>query len=263
MNTFMTGDYIDDVVNIDGFPQHIMVFANTIYGDILRGADDYGVLLSPEQKYGGIAVWQRDNFFIGYGVNLKRFDIGIYGSPMEDRNRIGIGVGRAYFTTRLDLSAIVNKETNIDEYWELNIRGLKRKGDYILMLRYGFRNTTAFYEYSQHRIGLMAQRLVLNEGFVYLAAEFNILDGDYTDDFALVFAGLELPLNRTFSFRIGCREAFNEANDFVPDTWEVQPGICVKIRDFSFDFHLNKERFFDKDLTFINSCGLDLNFGSF
>lgn len=261
MNTLMIGDYIDDVVNIGIYPQHINIYPNTFYGDIFSSTTDFGMVMMPLEKYGGIAIWQRKDFYIGYGITVRKLELGIIGSPVKDHNRFGLGIGYTTFNSRIDISGIISNETNLNEGFNINLRILKRKSEYILIPRYTVNIQSEPYDYQSHNIGLALQRLILSDGFVVLGAELLLQKGDIEPDLAYCFAGFELPLNKTFCLRMGAREKFNK--DFVPVDWQVEPGIGLYIREFNLDFHLNQERLFNKDLTFISSFGLDLNFGRF
>ncbi|MEO0185386.1 MAG: hypothetical protein ABIL20_06280, partial [candidate division WOR-3 bacterium] len=231
------------------------------YGDILSSITDYGVVITPIEKYGGIAFWQHKNFNIGYGIIVKKFELGIMGSPVKDRNRFGAGIGYSTFNARIDFSGIINNETNVNEGYNFNLRLLKRISEYVIIPRYSLGLQSEPYDYQSHNIGITLQRLILNDGFIFLGIEGLLREGDIDPDFAYCFAGFELPLNRTFYLRMGAREEFNE--DLIPSKWQFEPGIGLRIREFNIDFHLNQERLFDKDTTFFCSFGLDLNFGKF
>ncbi|MGB9720449.1 MAG: hypothetical protein ACPL28_03075 [bacterium] len=261
MNTLMVGDYIDDPVNIDIYPQHINIFPNAFYGDILFSHTDYGVVITPIEKYGGIAFWQHKNFNIGYGIIVKKFELGIMGSPVKDRNRLGAGIGYSTFNSRIDFSGIINNETNVNEGYNFNLRLLRRMSEYIVIPRYSLGIQFEPYDYQSHNVGLTLQRLILNDGFIFLGMECLLREGDIDADFAYCFAGFELPLNRTFCLRMGAREEFDQ--DLIPTGWQFEPGIGLRIKEFNIDFHLNQERLFDKDTTFFCSFGLNLDFGRF
>ncbi|MEO0136156.1 MAG: hypothetical protein ABIL40_10975 [candidate division WOR-3 bacterium] len=262
MNTLMVGDYIDDPVNIGLYPQHLNVFPNNFYGDILETTNSaFGMVITPLEKYGGIAFYQDKNFSIGYGVTIKKFEFGIMISPAKDHNRLGAGIGYATIDTRIDLSSVINAETNVNEGYGLHLRLLKRKAEYIVIPRYIFNLSYEPYEYQSHNLGLALQRLILNDGFVILGFEYLLQNGAINADREYCFAAFELPLNRTFYLRMGAREEFDK--DFVPIKWHVEPGLGLRIREFNLDFHLNQERLFNKETTFFKSFGLDLNFGRF
>ncbi len=261
MNTLMIGDYIDDPVNIGIYPQHINVFPNNFYGDIFSSNTDFGIVVTPIEKYGGLGFWQDKNFYIGYGITVKKFELGIMGSPVKDHNRFGIGLGYATIDMRVDISGIINNETNVNEGYDFHLRLLKRKAEYILIPRYSLNIQSKPYDYQSHNIGLALQRLILNDGFAILGMEYLVRKGDIEADRVYFFAGFELPLNRTFYLRVGAREEFDE--DFVPQKWTVEPGLGMRIREFNLDFHLNQERLFNDDAYLFKSFGLDLNFGKF
>ncbi|MCX7994999.1 MAG: hypothetical protein N3A65_04400 [candidate division WOR-3 bacterium] len=262
MNNLMVGDYIDDPVNIGVYPQHINVFSNNFYGDILSPVKtNFGLVITPVEKYGGIYLSQDENFTIGYGITLKKIEIGIMGSPVKDQNRLGAGIGYVTMDTRADFSAIFNNELNKNEGYELHIRVLKRKTEYILIPRYSLVFRKDPNGYHSHNMGLALQRLILNDGFVILGMEYLLREGAISSDRVYCFMGLELALNRTFYLKIGAREEFDE--DFVPVKWSVEPGLGLRIKEFNLDFHLNQERLFNKETTFFKSFGLDLNFGRF
>jgi len=261
MNTLMIGDYIDDPVNIGIYPQHINVFPNNFYGDIFSSNTDFGIVVTPIEKYGGLGFWQDKNFYIGYGITVKKFELGIMGSPVKDHNRFGIGLGYATIDMRVDISGIINNETNVNEGYDFHLRLLKRKAEYILIPRYSLNIQSKPYDYQNHNVGLALQRLILNDGFAILGMEYLVRKGDIEADRAYFFAGFELPLNRTFYLRAGAREEFDE--DFVPQKWTVEPGLGMRIREFNLDFHLNQERLFNDDAHLFKSFGLDLNFGKF
>ncbi len=265
MATLMAGPYIDDIINIGIYPQHIMFYQNSLYGDITSTTEDYGFIITPDAKYGALAFWESPSnaggFDIGYAVKLANFDFGLFGSPIENHKQIGFGIGRTFFTRRIDLSFIYRQIVN-DDNWKLNLRLLKRKGDFAIIPMYQLQLLDgAFIDYSNHAIGLIVQRFVLNEGFVFCGAEYDMTRGDLEADQTIVHTGFELPLSRILILRLGVKEEF--ANGFDPGTWQVEPGISIRIREFNLDFHLNKERLYDKELTFFKSFGIELDFGRF
>ncbi len=262
----MAGDYIDDLINIDLYPHQIVMYANNLYGDIERQIEDYGIIITPDKKYGAIACWQnvRSNsgFNIGYGVNLFDFNIGISGSPVEDHQRFGIGIGRTFFDKRFDISFLLSNET-FDEWYKFNVRLSGRKGDFLIVPKYGLDHVQEPFDYSRHRIGIMLQRLVFKDGFVYFIGEYDFSRGDIEYDYTNVYAGLEMPINKRIALRGGVIEQFT--NGFESPTWEIESGFSVRVKEFTLDFHLNKERLFSEYFTLFifNSFGLDLNFGRF
>jgi hypothetical protein len=264
--TFMIQDLIDDPVNIAAFPNQISLFPNYLWGDISRTVpEDFGIILSPSDKFGAFSVGQTNRpitqgFNIGYGRQIINFDIGISGMYLTDYKHFGVGIGRTFFSKRFDLAFLMNDETD-NQWWRINEHMLIRKGDFILAERYSFIKNHLPYSYDQHLITPFIQRLILNEGFVYLAAQFVIQKGDIENDYTDVYAGVELPLNRTFILRLGVVENFND--DFVPIGYQIQPGLGLKIREFGIDFLLNKGRLSDHNDPLVNSVGLDLNFGRF
>lgn len=264
MAVLMAQDYIDDLINIGIYPHQITIFRNNLYGDIAQDMEDYGIILTPDIKYGAVAFWQDalpdGKFNLGYGINLHKFDIGAFGSLVKDRTQFGFGFGRTFFTRRVDLSFIVNNELN-DEWFQFNLRFSQRKSDFIIVPKYKLNYVTEPYEYSNHIIGLLLQRLVLNEGFVFFIAEYDFSRGDIESNYTNVYAGFELPVSRMVVLRLGVSEQFTDG--FETPTWQLEPGIGLLIKGFNFDLHLNKDRLSDKDASLINSFGLDLNFGRF
>ena len=260
----MGGSYIDDIVYIDQYPHMLVGYANALYGDIAQELSGYGIIMSPERKFGAFGCWQnmqtRQGFNIGYAVKLMNFDIGISGSPVTDHYRIGVGVGRAFFGRRIDLSFLATDAID-EESIDLNARLACRRGDFILMPKYALTVVQEPSEYSQHRLGLMLQRLILNDGFVYFIAEYDFTRGDLTSDLTHIYAGLDLPLNRTFGVLLGINETFIDG--FETPQWQLATGISVFIREFVFAFHINHERFFDKDEPLLHSFGLNLDFSRF
>lgn len=260
----MAGSYIDDIVYIDQYPHMLLGYANFLYGDIKQELGGYGFIVSPERKYGTIGCWQNvragQGFNIGYAVKLMDFDIGISGSPVSDHYRIGIGIGRAFFSRRIDVSFLATDAID-EESIDLNARIACRRGDFILMPKYTLTVMQEPSEYNRHRLGLMLQRLILNDGFVYFIAEYDFTRGDIASDLTHVHAGLDLPLNRTFGVLFGVKETFIDG--FETPEWQVATGITVSIREFVFALHINHDRFFDKDEPLLHSFGLDLNFGRF
>jgi len=268
MGTLMVGDYIDDLVNISVYPHHIAIYSNNFYGDISKSVEDYGIIITPDIKYGALAFWQTDSisglpgggFNIGYAINLHKFDIGAFGSLIENRTQFGFGFGRSFFASRIDLSFLMNDETD-NTWYQFNLRLSKRKTEFIIVPKYKLNYFREPYKYSNHRIGLLLQRLILNEGFVFFAAEYDLSRGDIAFDHTNIYAGFELPLSRILVLRLGVHEQFT--NGFETPQWQLEPGIGLQIREFSLDFHLNKERLSDKETTLVNSFGLELNFGRF
>lgn len=264
MDALMAGDYIDDIVNIGVYPHQLIQYQNNIYGDVKNGIDDYGLIMSLVPKFGAFGVWQNPvqdrGFNIGYAVSLKKFEIGISGSPGENQTVFGIGIGRLFFDQRFDASLLFN-ETNAGEWFTFNLRLAKRKGDYIMMPRYSVDSWNEPYEYYRHRIGLMLQRVIFNDGFVFFIAEYDLSRGDIENDNTHIHVGLDLPISRKIALLLGVKENF--VDGFESPEWFVEPGISIRIREFTLDFHLNQERLYNKDVTLFNSFGLELNFGRF
>jgi len=266
VQTLMVPDVIDDPVNILIFPHQMVQYANCLWGDIHRtAAEDFGIIFSPGPRFGALALWQQSGdlvpgFNFGYGRRLFRFDLGFSGMYMSDHKHFGIGVGRTFFSKRVDLSFQYNDDINT-KWYRINQHSLFRKGDYILAYRYAFVQHREPNDYLNHRIALSIQRLVLSEGFVHVSAEYIIQSGDFFEDFLDLYAGAELPLSRTFVFRLGMMEELNA--DMVPISFEFQPGIGMRIREFTLDFQFNKDRLHHKEATLVNSFGVDLNFGGF
>lgn len=261
MNTLLAGDFIDDPVNIAVFPQHIALFQNTLYGDITGSLDDFGIIVAVKPQLGGLAVWEKDNLNVGYGTTVRRFDIGLHASPVKDDTRFGVGLGRAFFASRCDLSFLMSTADQ-NKNFAINLRCLKRKMDFIIVDRYAYSNYKEPLEFQTHYFGLMLQRLVLSEGFAFLAADY-LYNTSSSPDIVKVYSGFELPLSSLVYLRLGCRDAFTIDEGLNAGNLEVEPGIALHIRDFSLDFHLNRDRFFDKNLTLVKSFGADLNFGKF
>jgi len=264
--TFIIPDLIDDPINISAFPHQINLYPNYFWGDIGRMKPEaFGIIIMPGEKFGSFALWQTsrpitEGFNVGYARSVFNFDVGVSGMYLNDYKHFGVGLGRTYFSKRIDLSFLMNDETN-NQWYRVNEHLLFRQGDFIIAERYSFVKNHAPYEYVNHKFAPIIQRMILNEGFVYLAAEYNNQSGSIETDYTDIFAGVELPLNRTFALRLGAVEHLNE--DFIPTSYLVQPGISVRIREFNFDFLLNKNRFFDRQEPLINSFGLDLNYGRF
>ncbi len=266
VQTLMVPDMIDDPVNISIFPHHMVQYANCLWGDIhSTTAEDFGLILSPGPRLGALAVWQQSGdlipgFNFGYGRRIFRFDLGLSGMFMSDHKHFGIGLGRTFFSKRIDLSFLYNDDVTT-KWYRINLHSLVRKSDYILAYRYAYLQNREPLDYLNHKIALMIQRLVLSEGFVHVAAEYNVQRGDIEADFLDVYAGAELPLSQTFVLRLGMKEELN--SDWEPIGFEFQPGIGVRIRQFTLDFQINKDRLHHKEATIVNSFGVDLNFGGF
>lgn len=255
MNTLMLGDYIDDPVNIDIYPQHIAVFENYFYGDILPKIPAYGLIFTPIPKHGGIGFWNHcSNFNLGYANTIKKIDFGIMGSVVKDLNRLGLGLGYSSFNRRIDLSII----TDINKGFGINLRLIQRKSEFILVSRYSFHEE---YDYQGHKIGVVLQRLILNDGFVFGGGEYILQNDETPAEWVYCYAGFELPLNRTFYLRMGVREIFDE--DFIPRALSINPGIGLGIRDIDIDFHLDQGLIFDGKLPFFTTFGVNVNFGGF
>lgn len=260
----MAGDYIDDVVYVDQYPHTLLDHANVLYGDLQQQLSGYGFILSPVERFGVAGCWQNNligqGFNIGYALRLMDFDIGISGSPVTDHYRIGIGIGRAFFNRRIDASFLTTDGIE-EESIDLNVRIACRHGDFLLVPKYALTVMQDPSEYSRHRLGVMVQRLILDDGFVYVIAEYDFARGDTENDLTHVHAGLDLALNRTFGILLGIKETFIDG--FGTPQWQVATGISASIREFTFTFHINQDRFFDKDESLLDSFGLELDFGRF
>jgi len=265
LDVLMTDDLVDDVLLIDRYPNHIIGYANSLFGDLTGSITDYGIIITPDRKFGALAFWQNaadsSGFNIGYALTILRFDIGVSVSPVTDDYRYGIGIGRTYFSRRFDLSLLINDAPNAQSY-DVQFRCTKQKGDFVIVPRYALRYVTEPDEFQNHRIGLMIQRLVLSEGFVYLAGEYEFERGGTTDiDLTHFYAGLELPVFKKLALLLGAKETFTDG--FESPVWQIQPGISLRLRDFRIDLHLNREWFFEDRVNILHSIGLDLNFGRF
>ncbi|MBE0431884.1 hypothetical protein IBX73_00310 [candidate division WOR-3 bacterium] len=262
--TLMAGDYIDDVVMTDIYPHRMLAYRNTIYLDITPGPEDFGIFFSPFAKYGVLGVWQNpvpvNGFNLGYAVNIFKFGVGASVSPVKDNLRLGIGVGRDFFNQYAEISYLTLDGTP-DKWHRVTARYLHRMADFSIVPRYSADFVMEPYDYAKHRFGVMVQRTILNEGFVYLGAEYEAGRGDIEFDSTRIHAGVEMKLSRIFVLRCGVAERFT--GSLENGQWQVEPGIGVRVRDFSVDLHLNKDRFFDKEQTFFKSVGLDFNFGRF
>jgi hypothetical protein len=264
----MTGDYIDDIVNIKSYPHLISLYYNSLYGDIASDGEDYGLIITPDIKYGAIAFWQDGEpqgvFNLGYGIDLFKFNIGAFCSLVEDHTKFGIGFGRSFFSRRFDCSFIFDDKSNYEQY-QFNLRYSERRSDFIIVPKYQLNYYTESFEYTNHVLGILLQRLIFSEGFVFFMAEYDFSRGDIEYDNTNVNAGFELPLSKIVILRLGVSEQFT--NGLESPIWYVEPGVGLQIRGFSIDFHVNKDWLFDKnedeDVGLIKSFGLDLNFGRF
>jgi hypothetical protein len=264
MSTLMAGDYVDDIVYTDLYPHRLLVYKNNLYLDVASGPDDFGVIATPDMKYGVIACWQNPvtdyGFNIGYAITLLKFDLGLSLSPAKDNTRFGLGIGRTFFAQRFDVSFLTFD--GITEKWHrFSVRYTRKMSDYNIIPKYTYDYVFEPSDCGKHKLGLMFQRFILNEGFVYLGAEYDFSRGDIEYDSTHIHAGVELKLTRLLVLRCGVAEHFD--SDFANAEWQVEPGIGLRIRDFNLDFHFNKDRLFDKEQTFFKSFGLDFNFGRF
>lgn len=264
MSALMAGDYIDDIIYTDIYPQRLLTYENTLFLDIRSGPEDFGMVTTPNPKYGVIACWQNPvsdyGFNFGYAINVFNFDVGISLSPIKDNTRFGLGFGRTFFDQHIDVSFLTFDGVT-DKWHRFTARYVRRISDYNIVPKYSFDYVFDPFDYGRHKIGVMLQRLILSEGFVFLGAEYDFSRGDIEHDSTHIHAGVELKLTRLFVLRCGVAEHFDE--NFENAEWQVEPGIGLRIRDFSIDFHLNKDRLFDKEQTFFKSFGLDFNFGRF
>ncbi len=264
MSALMAGDYIDDIVNIDLYPHRLLAYANNLYLDIGPDNRDFGAFVTPNEKYGALGLWQNpvaeNGFNIGYAVSLYKFDLGFSFSPNKDNLRLGFGIGRDLFDQNIEVSFLTLDGTAEDRH-TFRVQYSRRMGDYNIVPRYTLDYVSDPLDYKKHRLGIMFQRMILNEGFVYVGAEYDFTRGDLEIDSTHVHAGVELRLNRYLVLRCGVAEHFEDS--FENGTWYIEPGIGLRIRDFSIDFHLNEERLFDKEQTFFKSFGLDFFFGRF
>jgi len=264
MSTLMTGDYIDDVVYADLYPHHMLTYKNNLYIDIGSSQDDFGVIVTPEMKYGVVACWQNPvtdfGFNLGYAITLFNFDLGLSFSPIKDNIRFGLGIGRTFFDQHVDVS-FLTFDGITDKWHKFTVRYARRINDYYIVPKYSYDYIFEPLDWGKHKFGIMLQRVILNEGFVYLGAEYDFSRGDVEYDSTHIHAGVELKLTRVLVLRCGVAEHFE--SDFANAEWQIEPGIGLRIRDFNLDFHFNKDRLFDKDQTLFKSFGLDFNFGRF
>jgi hypothetical protein len=264
MSTLMAGDYLEDMIYTDLYPQSILAYENSLFLDIGSGKDDFGVAVTPKTKYGVLACWQNPTtehgFNLGYALNILEFNVGLSLSPVKDNTRFGLGIGRYFFDQRIDISFLTFDGVN-EKWHKFMARYVRRISDYSIVPRYSFDYVFEPSDYGKHRIGVIIQRFVLNEGFVFLGAEYDFSRGDIEYDSTHIHAGVEFNLNRLFVLRCGVVEHF--VGNFENAEWQVEPGIGLRVRDFKIDFHFNKDRLFDKEETFFKSFGLDFKFGRF
>ncbi|UCF71433.1 MAG: hypothetical protein JSW49_03930 [candidate division WOR-3 bacterium] len=264
MSTLMTGDFIDDIFYTDRYPHRLLNYQNSLFLDIDTANADYGIFVTPNIRYGVLGLWQNSatehGFNIGYAINLYKFDIGTSFSPVKDNMRFALSIGRDIFNQHVDIS-FLTFDGEIEKMHSIRARYAVRLKDFIVTPRYAFDYVIEPADFQNHRFGVMVQRVILNEGFVYVGAEYDMARGDIENDSTHIHAGVELKLNRSLVLRCGAVEHF--INGFEDPHWQVEPGIGLRIRDFSIDFHLNKDRLFDKEQTFVKSFGLDFFFGRF
>ena len=264
MSTLMTGDYIDDIIYTDLYPHRLLVYKNNLYLDIGSGRDDFGVIATPNMKYGVIACWQNPvidyGFNVGYAITLFKFDMGLSLSPAKDNIRFGLGVGRTLFDQRFDLS-FLTFDGSTEKWHRFSVRYARRMSDYNIIPKYSYDYIFEPLDNREHKFGIMFQRFILSEGFVYLGTEYDVSRGDVEYDSIHIHAGVEVKLTRILVLRCGVAEHFE--SDFANAEWQVEPGIGLRIRDFNLDLHFNKDRLFDKEQTLFKSFGLDFNFGRF
>jgi len=249
-------DYLDDVINITRYPSQIMHYPNFLYGDIGNRSEDYGIIIAPEPNFGRFGIWQLNQFNLGYGINIHKFDIGISGSPVHNQRQFAIGLSYHRFAGRCDLGIRFS-----DSLYTFGIRSSQRKGDFSLNPKYSFTNYRKPYKYFEHRLGILLQRFILSEGYVYLGAEYNPARGDIENDISRIYTGLELALSNRIMVRCGATEKFKDK--FERPEWQLETGIGITVRGIRFDCHLNKARLFDKELTIFNLVGFELDFGRF
>ena len=264
MSALMAGDYIDDIIYTDIYPQRLLTYENTLFLDIRSGPEDFGIVATPDPKYGVIACWQNPvadyGFNFGYAINVFNFNVGISLSPIKDNTRFGLGLGRTFFDQHIDVSFLTFDGVT-DKWHRFTARYVRRIGDYNIVPKYSFDYVFAPFDYGRHKIGAVLQRIILNEGFVFLGAEYGFSRGDIEYDSTHIHTGVELKLTRLFVLRCGVVEHFD--GNFENAEWQVEPGIGLRIRDFGIDFHFNKDRLFDKEQTFFKSFGMDFSFGRF
>jgi hypothetical protein len=264
MAALMAGDFIDDIVFVDLYPHCLIDYQNNLFLDIATNTADFGIIGTPNEKYGVLGFWQNpsaeNGFNIGYAVSLYKFDLGFSFSPNEDNLRLGFGIGRDLFDQSVEVSFLTIDGTVQDRH-TLRVRYSRRMGDFRITPRYALEYVSDPVDFKKHKLGIMFQRIILNEGFVYAGAEYDFTRGDIEIDSIHIHGGVELRLNRYLVLRCGIVEHFE--NSFENGTWYIEPGIGLRIRDFSIDFHLNEERLFDKEQTFFKSFGLDFYFGRF
>ena len=111
---------------------------------------------------------------------------------------------------------------------------------------------------------MLVQRLVFNDGFVFIGAEYEVTRGDLEDEFTNIYAGLEMPISRKVFLLLGVYERISD--DFEALEWRIEPGFSIRIKEFTFDFHINTDTIFkDEEFTLFifKSLGFELNFGKF
>jgi hypothetical protein len=264
MATLMAGDYLEDIIYTDLYPQNLLAYENRLFLDISSGHQDFGIFATPDAKYGVLACWQNPSenygFNIGYALHIFKFNAGVSLSPVKDNTRFGLGVGRDFFDQRFDLSFLTFDGAS-EKWHKFTARYSRKKGDYDIVPRYSFEYVFEPSDFGKHEIGITVQRLILNEGLVFLGAEYDFGRGDIEYDSTHIHAGVELKLNRLFVLRCGIVEHF--VGSFEDAQWQVEPGIGLHVRDFKIDFHFNKDRLFDREEAVFKSFGLDFNFGRF
>ena len=264
LNVLAGSDYLDDPVNIAQYPNQIPVYGNSLFGDIHQSIEDFGLVYATRHNVGALGIWQTPEpnlgFYIGYGINIFRFDVGAMISPVHESLRYGFGIGRSYFSRRFELSFLTQNAID-DDWYRFNLRISKKHGDFVVLYRYALNYVTAPNDYQHHSTGIMIQRSVLNDGFVYLTGEYDFTRGDIENDRINIYAGVELNVSSWLVLMASAHESSNE--EFSDPAWNIETGIGLRFRGFNITIHLNKDRLYDKDQTIFEGAGLDLSFGEF
>ncbi len=263
VGTLQSGYYIDDISLVNNIISLMPNFGNQLYGDLAGKSTDGGIFLSKNPRSGTVGVVMDDQIMLGCGRTVKNLDVALGWRPSGQYWMGSVGVGRNFFTRRIDLASNIKLNQDTDEQiLEFILRLKGKKNDWTCVPAYSLaivRGTAADPEFMTHRIGFSLQRSLLEEGLVYVIGQYDVTTGDLDEGEISVTGGVEMRLGRVFGFRCGVSQT-------VDDKFEVYkpvaftPGLRATFGDFDFDFFVNRAWPFQDDEKLLVGAGVDFRF---
>lgn len=263
IGTLQSSYYIDDVSLVNNIISLMPNYSNQLYGDLAGKSTDGGIFLSRNPRCGTFGVTMDDHIMLGYGRTVRNLDVALGFKPSGQYWMGSVGIGRSFFTRRIDLASNIKLNQDTDEHiLEFILRLKGKKNDWTFVPAYSLaivNGAAADPEFMTHRIGLSLQRSLLEDGLVYVIGHYDKMTGDLDQGEIAVTGGVEMRLGQVFGFRCGVSQAVDDKLEtYQPVVFT--PGLRATFGDFDFDFFVNRAWPFQDDEKLLVGAGVDFKF---